>query len=60
MVEMIKKREGHLVPFDRDRIHNAIISAMESVEEKDELLARKVTDHVIYKLELKFEKRLLQ
>lgn len=58
MVEMIKKREGYLVPFDREKIQNAIISAMESVEEKDEFLARKVTDHVIYKLELKFEKRI--
>ncbi len=57
MVDTIKKREGHLVPFDREKIYNAIISAMEAVGERDELQARKVTDYVIYRLEVKFEKR---
>lgn len=56
MVDTIKK-EGHLVPFDREKIYNAIISAMEAVGERDELQARKVTDYVIYRLEVKFEKR---
>lgn len=56
MVETIKKREGHLVPFDREKIYNAILSAMEAIGERDELQARKVTDYVIYRLEVKFEK----
>ena len=59
MVDTIKKREGHLVPFDREKIYNAILSAMEAVGERDELQARKVTDYVIYRLEVKFEKRTL-
>ncbi|MDD4896489.1 MAG: anaerobic ribonucleoside-triphosphate reductase, partial [Atribacterota bacterium] len=58
MVEKIKKREGHLVPFDREKIYHAILAAMEAVGEKDELQARKVTDHVIYHLEVNFEKKI--
>ena len=57
MVDIIKKREGHLVPFDREKIYNAILSAMEAVGERDEHQARKVTDYVIYGLEVKFKKR---
>lgn len=58
MVEIIKKREGNLVPFDREKIYNAILAAMEAVGEKNELQARRVTDHVIYHLEVNFEKRI--
>lgn len=58
MVEKIKKREGHLVPFDREKIYHAILAAMEAVGEKDELQAREVTDHVTYHLEVNFEKRI--
>ncbi len=58
MVEIIKKREGNLVPFDREKIFNAIVAAMEAVGEKNELQARRITDHVIYRLEVNFEKRI--
>lgn len=57
MVEMIKKREGNLVPFNQEKIYNAILAAMEAAEERNELQARKITDHVIYRLEVNFEKR---
>jgi len=34
MVEKIKKREGPLVNFDEEKIYNAILAAMEAVNEK--------------------------
>ncbi|MFW6134621.1 MAG: anaerobic ribonucleoside-triphosphate reductase [Elusimicrobiota bacterium] len=54
MVDKIKKREGNLVPFDEEKIYNAILAAMEAVGEKNQEQARKVTDHVIYRLEVNF------
>lgn len=57
MVEKIKKREGYLVHFDEEKIYNAILAAMEAVGERNEPLARKITDHVIYRLEVNFEKK---
>ena len=58
MVEFIKKREGFLVDFDSDKIYNAILSAMDAIGEKDENLARKITDHVTYRLEVNFKRRI--
>jgi len=57
MVEKIKKREGYLVNFNDEKIYNAILSAMEAVGEKNYKQARKITDHVIYRLEVNFEKK---
>ncbi|MBP8718182.1 MAG: anaerobic ribonucleoside-triphosphate reductase [Atribacterota bacterium] len=57
MVDVIKKREGYLVPFDQGKIYNAILAAMDAVGERNEEQARKITDHVIYRLEVNFEKR---
>ena len=57
MVDKIKKREGYLVNFDESKIYNAILGAMEAVGEKDESEARKITDHVIYRLEVSFGKK---
>lgn len=56
MIEIIKKREGNLVPFDHEKIYNAILAAMEAAGEKDETLSRKITECVIYRLEVKFGK----
>ena len=58
MVEKIKKREGSLVNFDEEKIYNAILAAMEAVNEKNQVQARKITDHVIYRLEVNFEKKI--
>ncbi len=58
MVDKIKKREGYLVNFDQEKIYNAILAAMEAVEEKELVQARKITDHVIYRLEVNFEKKI--
>ena len=58
MVEKIKKREGYLVNFDEEKIYNAILAAMEAVNEKNQTQARKITDHVIYRLEVNFEKKI--
>lgn len=60
MVDMIKKREGMLAPFDESKIYQAILSAMEAVGDKNPEQARKITDHVIYRLEVNFEKRIPQ
>lgn len=58
MVDKIRKREGYLVNFDEGKIYNAVISAMEAVGEKNQGEARKIADHVIYRLEVGFEKKI--
>lgn len=58
MMDKIRKREGYLVNFDEGKIYNAVISAMEAVGEKNQGEARKITNHVIYKLEVNFEKKI--
>jgi ribonucleoside-triphosphate reductase len=57
MVDKIKKREGYLVEFDENKIYNAILAAMEAVGEMDKDRARKITNHVIYRLEVGFGKK---
>jgi len=57
MVDLIKKREGNLVSFNEVKIYDAILAAMEAVGEVDQEKARKVTDHVVYRLEVNFEKK---
>jgi ribonucleoside-triphosphate reductase len=58
MVDKIKKREGYLVSFDENKIYNAILAAMEAVGEKNQNEARKITNHVIYRLEVNFGKKI--
>lgn len=53
-VVAIKKRDGQIVNFDKDKILNAIFSAAESVGGNDKTVAQDLTDKVINALEAKF------
>lgn len=55
-VTMIKKRDGSVVDFEKEKITNAIFKAARSVGGEDMELARSLTDDVIRKLEEKFGK----
>ncbi len=52
----VRKREGHLVPFDAGRITNAILKAMKAAGEGDEGAAAKVSDAVARDLVKKYMK----
>ncbi len=54
-IKKIKKRDGRVVPFDPDKIANAIWKAAESIGGKDRELPRKLTEEVIKLLEKRFD-----
>ncbi len=58
MVEQIMKREGNVVSFNQEKIYHAILAAMEAVEKTDEILASRITDLVIYRLEIQFKQKI--
>lgn len=47
LIEMIKKRDGRLVPFDKEKISNAIFKAANVVGGKDSVLADELAGVVI-------------
>jgi uridine kinase len=47
MIERIVKRDGRIVPFNRDKITFAVLSAAVAVGGRDRVKAEKVTDDVI-------------
>jgi uridine kinase len=51
MIDRIVKRDGRIVPFDRDKITFAILSAAIAVGGRDRATAERVTDDVIRLLE---------
>lgn len=52
MIVQIKKRDGRLVPFEREKIENAIIKAFSaSASKRSQQSAKEVTDEVIRRLE---------
>lgn len=53
--EKVKKRDGSIVDFDRQRITEAIFSAAKSVGGKDQKLAEELTDRVLKKLRQKID-----
>ena len=55
MIQIIKKREGRLVEFDKKKITEAIFAAMLAAGEKNKTLPGKVTEQVIIKLEKRFK-----
>jgi len=55
MIQIIKKREGQLVEFDKKKIAEAIFAAMLTAGEKNKTISEKVTDLVIIKLEKIFK-----
>ncbi|MGC9003896.1 MAG: adenosylcobalamin-dependent ribonucleoside-diphosphate reductase [bacterium] len=55
MIEKIEKRDGKIVPFEREKITNAIFKAMEAVGEPDYELADKLSKRVVEILEGKLQ-----
>jgi uridine kinase len=51
MIDRIVKRDGRVVPFDRDKITFAVLSAAVAVGGRDRAAAERVTDDVIRLLE---------
>ncbi|MCX6740839.1 MAG: ribonucleoside triphosphate reductase, partial [Candidatus Parcubacteria bacterium] len=54
----IKKRDGRLVPFDQNRITNAIYRAITAVEGEDGKLSKKLSNRVVELLDRRFKKRI--
>ncbi len=57
-ITQIKKRDGRIVPFDQNRITNAIYRAITSVEGEDGKLSKKLSNRVVEILERRFKKRI--
>lgn len=55
MVEQVRKRDGRIVPFDPERIRNAIFKAMKAVNQDDPVLADSLTNQVIAELKRKYK-----
>lgn len=51
-IRQILKRNGQTVPFDKEKITNAIFKAATSVGGKDRRLAEILTEKIVYQLEL--------
>ena len=50
----VRKRDGRIVPFDQTRITNAILKAMQAVNEGEEKDASSVSDKVAKELKKKY------
>ncbi|MBU2474663.1 ribonucleoside triphosphate reductase, partial [Patescibacteria group bacterium] len=57
IITQIKKRSGKIVNFDKKKITNAILKAMEATDSLDKKLAQELTDQVIEKIKNKFHNR---
>jgi len=55
MIEKVRKRDGRIVPFDKEKIANAIWQAALAVGGRDRELANKLADKVIEYLEKQIE-----
>jgi len=58
MIKKVRKRDGRIVKFDKNRIVNAILGAMREVSYGDEDIARKISERVIEKLEYEFRDKI--
>ncbi|MEM3452510.1 MAG: ribonucleoside triphosphate reductase [Candidatus Hadarchaeum sp.] len=54
MIAEVRKRDGRIVPFDRQRITNAIFKAAQAVGGRDRKIAERLTDEVVAILEQRF------
>lgn len=57
MVERIRKRDGRIVPFEQEKITNAIFKAAQAVGGTDRELAKKLSDQVIAIINEKFNSK---
>jgi ribonucleoside-diphosphate reductase alpha chain len=51
MIEKIKKRDGRIVKFDKNKITEAIWKAMQAIGEKDRKIAENLANEVVFLLE---------
>jgi len=58
MIKYVKKRDGRLVKFDKEKIVNAIFKAAQAVGGKDRKLAEKLADEVTSILEKDFKEKI--
>ena len=49
-IEWVKKRDGRIVPFQKEKIVNAIYKALKSTDKDDQLLAQEMTEAVTFYL----------
>lgn len=53
-LEKVKKRDGRIAPFQKEKIEEAIFKAAKAVGGKDRETARKLADRVVHRLKKKF------
>ena len=56
MIRYVKKRDGRIVPFDKERITTAIFKAAKAVGGKDRALAERLANQVVQVLEERMSK----
>lgn len=59
MVERIRKRNGRIVPFEQEKITNAIFKAAQAVGGTDREIAKKLSDQVIVLINEKFNSKII-
>jgi ribonucleoside-triphosphate reductase len=59
MVERIRKRNGRIVPFEQEKITNAIFKAAQAVGGTDSELAKKLSDQVVVLINEKFNSKII-
>ncbi len=57
MISKVKKRDGRIVLFNKQKIAEAVFKAMQSVNKQDKLTADKLSEIVEKELEIKFSKK---
>ena len=58
MIKQVKKRNGQIVPFDKERIFNAVLKAFKATKLGNEKDANKVTNNVVKALNERFQNKL--
>ncbi len=60
LIKKVRKRDGEIVPFEKDRITKAVNSAVAAVEGKENWkLASKIADMVLEEMEIKFGRKIV-
>jgi ribonucleoside-triphosphate reductase len=58
VIKQVRKRDGRIVPFDQEKITNAIFKAAQAVGGKDREKSKELSEKVVKILEGRFEKRI--
>jgi len=58
LVERIRKRDGRIVPFEQEKITNAIFKAAQAVGGTDRELSKKLSDEVVEIINKKYDGRI--